>query len=77
INGNYFFSVREIGKGEGGGGPLEGLQIRDNARAPGCGEGNLGWQIPERALPQPLKTDPNDDATFLRLPPQAQLLGSK
>ncbi|MCX8138647.1 MAG: protein kinase, partial [Gemmataceae bacterium] len=46
INGNYFFSVREIGKGEGGGGPLEGLQIRDNARAPGCGEGNLGWQIP-------------------------------
>lgn len=77
INGNYFVSVREIGKGEGGGGPLEGLQIRDNARAPGCGEGNLGWQIPERALPQPLKTDPNDDATFLRLPSQAQLPGSK
>jgi hypothetical protein len=77
INGNYFVSIREIGKGEGGGGPLEGLQLRDNARAPGCGEGNLGWQIPERALPQPLKTDPNDDATFLRLPPGGQLPGSK
>jgi serine/threonine protein kinase len=69
VIGNYFDSVGEIGKGEGGSGPLAGILLRDNARGPGCGVGNLGWQIPERKLPTPLKTDPNDDATFLRLPP--------
>ena len=68
VTGNYFESVAEIGKADGGSGPLAGLQLRDNARGPGCGVGNLGWQIPERKLPTPLKTDPNDDATFLRLP---------
>ena len=77
ISENYFAAVRAIGKGEGGNGPLAGLQLRDNARAPGCGEGNLGWKIPERALQQPLKTDPNDDATFLRLPPGVQLSAIK
>jgi serine/threonine protein kinase len=69
IVGNYFESVGEIGKGEGDAIPLNDLQLRDNARGPGCGVGNLGWQIPERTLPQPLKTDPNDDNTFLKLPP--------
>lgn len=68
ISGNYFAEVREIGKGEGGNGRLDGLHLEGNQRAPGCGEGDLDWRIPERVPPPPLQTDPNNNDTFLRLP---------
>lgn len=68
IQGNYFAEVREIGKSEGGAGPLDGLRVENNYRAAGCGEGNMGWRIVERTPAPQLPLDPDNDSTFLRLP---------
>ncbi len=67
VSNNYFAQVGRIGESVGGG-RITGLNVQDNLATPDCGKGNLNWPIATSPNPPVMKTDPADDATFLRFP---------